>query len=131
MRWLALVSLLLATAAQADDHMIRPTCWEENVNGVVHRNCAVNRPPSPQAGRPEGRVAASPPAPTSGPPPEPAIGPPAGPNPCHPYAPGYCPAPPGALRWYPNAGAWSAPPPYYYPGPLVVFRVGPFTVVVP
>jgi hypothetical protein len=37
----ALFSLLLLSAslgvAQADDHVIKPTCWEENITGKEYR----------------------------------------------------------------------------------------------
>jgi hypothetical protein len=35
--------LALSVPALADDHVIRPTCWEENVNGVPQRHCEVIR----------------------------------------------------------------------------------------
>ena len=51
----ALVALLLLggiTAAYADDHVIRPDCWEENVNGEVHRHCEVKRD-APKTAQPQ------------------------------------------------------------------------------
>lgn len=108
--------------ARADDHMIRPTCWEENKGDHVERHCSVNgKDPAVRAPQP----AAQAPRPSSSPPPVVADALPPGPppipvNPCAPYACGYGhPSPRGYF-----------PPPYYGP-PAIVFGFGPFSVVIP
>jgi hypothetical protein len=137
MRLLIITAALCAIAlpAIADDHMIRPQCWEENKGDHVERHCSVNgadpavRTPAPRP--------SSPPAPIAAPPPdmEAPVGPdlqerreqwlrrsrtqPIPVNPCAPYACGYGhPSP----RFY--------PPPYYGP-PAFVFGFGPFSIVIP
>jgi hypothetical protein len=41
---LALLGSLVSHNARADDHVIRPNCWDENVNGETQHHCEVNRP---------------------------------------------------------------------------------------
>jgi hypothetical protein len=109
--------------ALADDHVIRPDCWEENHAGVVERHCEVRRPDPPRAA-------------TSSPPPIAATPPIEAPPPAYAYArpPIYQSTLP---RWY-----WPdvpqnvyAPPPYPYayapPPPDLVFQFGPFRMWIP
>jgi hypothetical protein len=122
MRTLLITAALcvIALPALADDHMIRPSCWEENKGDHVERHCSVNgadpavRSPAPRPSSPPPPIAARPPLAYAEAPP-----PPIPVNPCAPYACGYGhPSP----RFY--------PPPYYGP-PAIVFGFGPFTVVIP
>jgi hypothetical protein len=124
------ILLLTPSMAWADEHMIRPTCWEENVDGVMQRHCSVNRPT--QAAKPPTRTAVpiSGPQEAAEPPPMP---PPAAPSaiahgPSYPYAPGYGYT--STLGPYGPRGGYYGPPPYYGP-PLAVLRFGPFGVVIP
>lgn len=141
------ILLLLTSVAYADEHVIRPTCWEENVGGVPQRHCQVNRPgnpagappAAPQSGPP---MAGQPPAGyyPSGQPESPPYGPPEGPG-GPPFAPSYGYT--STLGPYgPRGGYYGPPPPYAYgpppyygqpwiPGPLAVFRFGPFGFVIP
>jgi hypothetical protein len=134
-------------SAHADDHMIRPTCWEENHNGVVERHCEVIRPgqshstpipPTAQqpAPTPEPQQAELPPPPPSYPSPRSA-----------PFrselvdGPGgrvFLGAPPSYYRppvaggYYVGPQYYPPPPqPYYAPPPFFAFGFGPFTFVVP
>jgi hypothetical protein len=109
MKTLTIAIALIAAAGSglahaADDHMIRPHCWEENKDGNVYRHCDVDRPTRPSA-PPQVR----PPAPEAsyGPPPPPNFRSYAGPQSIQP-------------RYY-------APPPYYSP-PAIVFGFGPFVI---
>jgi hypothetical protein len=110
---LASTAAYAAPPAHADDHVIRPQCWDENVNGEVHHHCEVQRPQSAQV---PGRTAQEPLPRSPNPPvaaPPPYYGPPqyVGPPPTG-YYPGYYGRP-------------------YIPGPLAVFRFGPFRFVIP
>jgi hypothetical protein len=130
---LAVLGLTLcAQTVLAADNVIRPTCWDENVNGEVHHHCEVNRPDSKSPMPPQPHVANAPPPPDYGPPPyvpPQAWGPP-------PYRIAWC-APyegPHCTRYYPpppQAWAYYPPPAYYYPPPFFAFGFGPFNFVVP
>lgn len=126
--FLTTVFVLASSAAYADDHMIRPTCWEENKDGQIYRHCEVNRPPSPQPPpvvqqRPQDLHQAYAPEPPMPPPFYDQYGRPRYPNP-----PGYYGPPPGSYE--PGPGYYP-PGPLGIPGPLAVFRFGPFTFVIP
>jgi hypothetical protein len=43
-----IIALAGIASAHADDHVIRPQCWEENVNGQVQRHCEVKRADAPK-----------------------------------------------------------------------------------
>jgi hypothetical protein len=137
----ALATIILMTAAHADDHVIRPNCWDENVNGEVHRHCAVHRPQAAAAPS-QPSVQESPPVTTPNPPvaaptypPPPYYGAPpmrAWPTQACAYGPPPCPV------YYDRGPAPLVPPPYYgpppypyYPGPLFAFGFGPFRFWVP
>jgi hypothetical protein len=143
-----LALLLLGSVACADDHIIKPTCWEENVGGVPQRHCEVHRDtrvapaPAPTQRPLYDTDAPVPPPAAYGPPPA-AYGPPPAPypgyqttlpprywpgmpqqgrnwaNPCTPYVCGY-----GSPYGY------GYPPPYYY-GPGIAFGFGPFRIWIP
>jgi hypothetical protein len=145
---LALLMLGSAIPAFADDHVIKPTCWEENINGQVQRHCEVKRADAPAAPRTPAQRPLydtdQPVPPASAPQPGPAYyGRPPYPgyqttlpprswpgvpqqgrnwaNPCTPYVCGY-----GSPYGY------GYPPPYYYgPGPGFAFQFGPFSIWVP
>jgi hypothetical protein len=121
MKWIApsaaIAGILLASPVYAaDDHVIRPTCWDENVNGEVHHHCEVQRPQRPQTAQVPGRAAQEPPSypspqpPTMAAPPLYATAPYGGPPPTSPYGP------------------YGRP---WVPGPIVIFRFGPFVIWVP
>jgi hypothetical protein len=68
MKKLLLASVMVwSSAALANNHMIKPDCWEENHNGQVFRHCEVNpnaQTVAPQASPPEQEPPlAAPPAP--------------------------------------------------------------------
>ena len=110
----ALVLISTSTHAGQDDR-IHPTCWEDNEHGEVHRHCEVIRPDVPRVQRPVLAFVQEPP-------------------------PAYAEAPPIPRPEYhgpyPNPPGYYGPPPSYFqpgyiPGPLVVFRLGPFRFVIP
>jgi hypothetical protein len=50
---LIMIAVAVLQRARADDHVIRPDCWEENRGGQVYRHCDVHRPEARQpAARP-------------------------------------------------------------------------------
>jgi hypothetical protein len=130
-----IISLGLSSLAKADDRVIQPQCWEENVGGEVHRNCEVKAPPRVVKDRPlaGGYYPPSPPPPAYYGPPYPGYQSTLSPryfpgvpqqgrnwaNPCTPYVCGY-----GSPYGY------GYPPPYYGPPPLV-FGFGPFSIWIP
>lgn len=140
--------LVLQTYARADDHMIRPQCWEENDHGVVKRHCAVAGAgqPAPQASpqAPQPPQAAAPPLPYGPAPYAPqadTAGPPYGPPPGYQSTlpPRYWPGAPQQGANYANpctpyicgyGSPYGYPPPYYY-GPGFAFRFGPFQFWIP
>jgi len=136
MKTLLLIALALtATPAIADDHMIRPTCWEEKIGEQINRHCEVNRPQTQAAPRPS-----SPPSPHTAQLPPIEEGPPVAP--LGPYGPHRGPFAPGfgyystlSPRYWPGAPplpppSYYMPPPYYGP-PGIVIGIGPFSVVIP
>jgi len=149
----ATLAILIAGSAfvKADDHVIRPTCWEENKGDHVERHCEVIRPNSPNTPNKHAQGPASPPAAAPVPAPRAAelAPPPAAPHPslydCATYARfgglTGCPMPPPPNRWYVERTlqeqgipyyAYVPPPPIYYaPPPIAVFRFGPFSVWLP
>jgi hypothetical protein len=149
---LASAMLAVTLPAYADDLQ----CWDENRHGTIYRHC----PPStagehqpaqrPQASVPQASPPAQePPPPQSLDPQEAAVPQYSGPPPCSynhgPYPCAYIP-PPG---YYPPVYAPGYPPGYIpgpsdpaaygygyagplgVPGPLAVFRFGPFRFVIP
>jgi hypothetical protein len=127
-----------ASSAFADDHTIRPQCWDENVNGEIHHHCDVHRnAPPPSEIQPGGKPA---PPPAYAPPPQAyapqaRYGPPGYSLPPwaanHPFYP-----PPLPFYWYPEyippqPPSYPAPPTYYGYGPSFGFRFGPFSFWVP
>jgi hypothetical protein len=133
------IALILCIAVvRADDHMIRPTCWEENHNGTVERHCEVKRDDAPKPAQPPARRplydADQPVPPPAAAPPYPGYQTTLPPrywpgvpqqgrnwaNPCTPYVCGY-----GSPYGY------GYPPPYYYGPPGIGFQFGPFSVWVP
>lgn len=136
MKKLLLVGVMLASPALADDHVIKPQCWDENVNGTVQRHCEVQRNAQER------------PLPPSGPAPEPSPDAPqvAAPQqypgviydqygvPHYPNPPGYYGPPPVYFQPGYQPGYGYGPgyyPPFGVPGPLAVFRFGPFRFVIP
>jgi hypothetical protein len=117
---------LVATFALADDHVIRPQCWEENVNGEIHRHCEVHRDvPGKSASVPAPEPSQSAVSSLSAP----AVAAPPYYDPSSAFARHYygydLPHPPGYQ---------STLPPRYWPGyrpPALVFRFGPFSIWVP
>jgi hypothetical protein len=139
---LAGAAIMMCSSASADEHMIRPTCWEENVNGEVHRHCEVQREPSPSVSAvPEPSQAIPQPPSAAVPPPQYSYGSqydgsylnPSGRPPTSfyhgpfPNPPGYYGPPPAYFQ--PGYGYY--PGPLGIPGPLAVFRFGPFRFVIP
>jgi hypothetical protein len=121
--------LLLACMQAAHADTIKPTCWEENVNGEVRRHCAVNRPNNKPALHNEAPAAVQAPPPVAPPPPPQAYGPP----PRQPFN-GRWVGPQSMPRDFGpggNGAPYYAPPPYYGPPPVAMFGFGPFTVVIP
>ena len=117
--------LLLVTVQATHAEMIKPTCWEENVNGEVHRNCKVNRPEEAHKPPPvQPHVAAAPP-------PQPdTYAPPAyGPPPRLPFN-GRWVGPQSMPRDF-GPGGNGVPYYGYGPPPLTMLSFGPFTIVVP
>jgi hypothetical protein len=101
----AAVAVIILTSARADDHMIRPQCWEENLgNGQVGRHCAVPGTPMPS---PQARAAPLPATPIAPHPPSPPAA-----TPSPPQEPLY--EPPGSHGGY--GGYTSTLPPQYWPG---------------
>jgi hypothetical protein len=115
-----------ASSAFADDHVIRPQCWEENKDGQLYRHCEVHRDarapssvPAPEPSQQDGRSPTAAAAPPYPPPMRAwpssqlcAYGPP-----CPVYY-DYRPAPP-------MPKLYGLPPPFFY------FQFGPFGFVVP
>jgi hypothetical protein len=126
---LLLGALAIASPALADDHVIRPDCWEENVGSEVHRHCDVPRTARPPAARPPVYADGSPP-PAAPPPPQYYGWPPLrawpGSSLCA-YGPPPCPV------YYDYAPAPPVPPlyPAYPPPPFFYFGFGPFGFWVP
>lgn len=135
-------AVAMCVTARGDDHVIRPQCWDENVNGTVQHHCQVLR--NDAAPAPRAAEQAPPPAP-----PQAAGHPPYfvspypvrpwpttaclyGPPPCPVYydrwpAPAYGPQPPP--YYVPPPGFYPYTPPYYGPG--FRFGFGPFSIWIP
>jgi hypothetical protein len=134
----ALLAIFCSTSSYAADNVIRPQCWEENVNGTPERHCEVRRAEQPPpAARPAQRPLYANGAP---PPPPPSIRPYTGPaseaprywsNGTGPFYP-----PPGPAYYELPYYAASPPYPYYYGapccyGPGFAFGFGPFRFWIP
>jgi hypothetical protein len=114
---LAFTGALIAGAALADDHMIRPQCYEENVNGEVHRHCEVNRPNKAAPPHVRNDAGAPPPAPEpqAPPPRQPFNGRYVGPASIPPYSPAFGPAEGAPYYRSPQLYDFAGPAPVYAP----------------